>query len=124
VTRQQIAPHRKIQVGQATFVNSDFPYCAMYIFDRALAREHLGTRSASRELSASVAGWGELEHASLGQMRENVQSGFYTRYLVPVDPDTLQPLPPCVVHHSADKYTNLDVIHGRIPLDDVFAKWP
>jgi hypothetical protein len=124
VARQPILPHQKLQIGQATFVNSDFPFCAMYIFDRALARAHLGTRSASQELSLSVESWGVIELASAGQMLENVQSGFANRYLVPVDADTLRPLPACIVHHATDKYTNLDDQHGRLPLDEVFARWP
>ena len=124
VARQPILPHQKLQIGHATFVNSDYPFCAMYIFDRALARAHLGTRSAAQELSAAVENWGVIELASAGQMFENVQSGFFSRYLVPVEPDTLQLLPACVVHHSSDKYTNLDDEHGRLPLDGVFARWP
>jgi hypothetical protein len=122
VDRQPVLAHQKLQFGQTTFVNTDFPFCAMYIFDRALARAHLGTRSASQELSASVEKWGVIEHASLGQMFEGVPSGFFSRYLVPVDPDTLQLLPACVVHHSSDKYTNLDVQHGRVPLNEVFVR--
>jgi hypothetical protein len=105
-------------------VNSNFPFCAMYIFDRALAHEHLGTRSASQTSSESIEKWGVIELASLGQMFENVPSGFFSRYLVPVAPDPLRPLPSCIVHHASDKYTNLDALHGRLPLDDIFAPWP
>jgi hypothetical protein len=121
---QPILPHQKFQIGQATFVSLDFTFCGIYIFDRALARAHLGTRSASQELSLSVSTWGVIELASAGQMFEQMQSGYPSRCLVPVDPDTLQPRPACVVHHSSDKYTNLDVQHGRLPLDDVFVRWP
>jgi hypothetical protein len=73
-------------------------------------------------LSASVESRGVIELASAGQMLEDVPTGFGNRYLVPVDPETLQLLPACVVHHSSDKYTNLDVLHGRLPLDEVFVR--
>jgi hypothetical protein len=121
---QPVLPHQHFRIGQITVVNSDFPFCAMYVFDRALAREHLGTRSAVRESSWQVEQWGDIEHASLGQMQENVRPGFRSRYLVPIDAETLAPLPACIVHHASDKYTNLDAEHGRVPLDGVFSRWP
>lgn len=124
VARQPILAHQKLQVGRTTFVNSNYPFCAMYIFDHALARAHLGTRSASQALSGTIENWGVIELASLGQMFEDVKSGFFSRYLLPIDPATLWPMPACVVHHGSDKYTNLDVLHGRVPLEEIFARWP
>lgn len=119
---QPLLPHEKLRVGQTMFANSNFPFCAMYIFDHALARAHQGTRSASITRSAEVEKWGVIEHASLGQMFENVPAGYFSRYLIPVDATTLCPRPACIVHHSTDKYTNLEAQHGRVPLDDVFIR--
>lgn len=121
---QPVSPRQKLRIGQTLFVNTNFPFCATYIFDHALARAHMGTRSASMEESASVVWWGVVEHASLGQMFEDVPGGVLSRYMVPVDPISLRLLPACIVHHATDKYTNLDAEHGRVPLDDVFHAEP
>lgn len=114
---------KKIDVGDLSFVNPDYPHNAMFILDRDLALEYIDSRSFDQERSIDVRpNWGLCERSSMGLCFENPPDGFFHRYVIPVNTETLRT--PCWswVYHIAEKYTtNPRVRFGKIQPDHLFS---
>ena len=98
---------QKVDVGEFTFVNPDYPYNAMFILDRDLALEYVNTRSFDRDRSIDVRPqWGLGERACMGLSFENPAEGFSCRYAIPVERDTFIIPYWSWVYHIPNNYTN------------------
>jgi hypothetical protein len=106
-------------LGQ-TFACPEFPYCASYILDRALADEYLASRSFDCERSREVCGWGIPERAAMGLCWENPPQGYRHRYVLPVSA-SLVPMPFCQTAHMPSNYTNAETVFGRVPINGLFT---
>jgi hypothetical protein len=87
------------------FVNPDFPFNAMFILDRELALEYVGTQSFDRKRSkVAKPDWDVACRAAMGLCFEDPPQGFSGRYVVPVDPVSL--IAPCwsLVYHLPNNY--------------------
>ena len=111
-------------IDQVRYIFISNPYCALFILDRALAQEHAESRSFDPEASKAVSGWGVLERAAMGQCFEDVTPGFPSRWVVPVNAETLVPERAALVHHLPNNYA-LDenpgphYMFGKIRVDEV-----
>ncbi len=114
---------RRLKVDGYEFVNVDFPWSAVLILDRELAREHVESRSFDRTQSESVRpDWDLACRAGMGLCFENVPPGFSHRYVSPVNPETLTT--PCWswVYHLPNNYTK-DRLKpfGKTRIDRIFV---
>jgi hypothetical protein len=101
------------------FLNLRYAYQAMYLFDRALALEHL----AGPAMSPEHGRWNIRERAAQGQTFVDVPRGFKTRNVVPFDPRTLRIEPGCHVHHLPNNYGIKPFFgHGTVTLDRVVSR--
>jgi len=103
---QQVTAAERLVLGGQDFIAPHWPYWAGFVLDRELVSEYLASP------------WADLEQADRLPQSHNhscrVQSawaltyaavppGAHSRYVVPVDP-YLDPLPECLVWHSANNY--------------------
>ena len=109
-----------LTVHGQTFACPEFPYCASYILDRALADEYLASRSFDYERSREVCGWGIPERAAMGLCWENPPQGYRHRYVLPVSA-SLVPMPFCQTAHMPSNYTNAETVFGRVPINGLFT---
>jgi len=99
------------------FVSHGFPYCAMYVLDRGLAKEYVASRSFTLEGSVERSHWGVRERAAMGLCFERVPAGFYSRYVLQVD-SQLRPVAGCLIHHAPNNYAaEPDGEFGRYSLE-------
>ena len=118
----QIAGKPAAEAAGQRFLPADNPYIAMFILDRALAEEHVATRSFDRLRSREVMDWDPLARAAMGLSFENVPAGFPSRYVVPVDADG-QVMTPAWVYHLPNNYANApaEIPFGKTPMTRLFA---
>lgn len=113
---------RRVMLDGYEFVNLDYPFHAMFILDRELAREYIGTRSFDRELSKEVRPDFDLAvRSGMGLCFENVPPGFAHRFACPVNPKSLTT--PCWswVYHLPNNYTNNRLKpFGKTRIDQMF----
>lgn len=113
---------RRVKLDGYEFVNLDYPWCALFILDRELALEYVGTRSYDRQLSESVRpDWDLACRAGMGVCFENVPPGFSHRGASPVNPQTLTT--PCWswVYHLPNNYTKSRLRpFGKTRIDQIF----
>ena len=109
-----------VRAGMYTFVPLDNPYCAMFVLDRALAREYSASRSFHMGASMSFSPWGTRERAAMGLCWENPPPGFPVRYVLPVDEAAMSVAPCSYVRHLPGNYTNDPATpFGKVPADAV-----
>lgn len=78
-----------LRVGDYLFAMPSTPYCALYVLDQELAREHIATPAFSPRTSMQTAPrWGLAERAAAGLCFESPPPGYTTRYVLPVNPAT------------------------------------
>ena len=95
----------RVDVNGYAFVNLDYPYNAMFILDKDLAIEYVDTRSFDRQRSEQVRPeWGLAERAAMGLCFECPPQGFTSRYVLPVDPNSLITPYWCWVYHVTGNY--------------------
>jgi hypothetical protein len=111
-----------VKLDNYVFVNLDYPWCALFILDRELALEYIGTRSFDRKLSEGVRpDWDLACRAGMGVSFENVPLGFSHRGACPVNPATLTT--PCWswVYHLPNNYTKSQLRpFGKTRTDQIF----
>ena len=114
---------KRVNVGGYAFVNLDHPYNAMFILDRHLALEYVETASFDREGSKIVQpNWDIRERAAMGLCFENPPQGFVSRYVSPVNPDTLMTPYWSWVYHITNNYTqNCRTPFGKTRTDQLFG---
>ncbi len=113
----------RVDLGGYAFVSLDFPYNAMFILDRDLAREYARSPSFDRKTSRPVQPeWSIAARAAMGLCFENVPPGFKNRYVSPVNPDTLTTPHWSWVFHIANNYvTNKYTPFAKARVDQLFA---
>ncbi len=114
---------RSVKLDGYDFVNIDYPWSAVFILDRELALEHIGTKSFDAKLSESVRpDWMTPCRAGMGLTFENIPAGFTQRGVSPVNPQTLTT--PCWswVYHLPNNYTTDQLTPlGKTRVDELFA---
>jgi len=96
---------KRIVFDGYAFVNLDYPYNAMFVLDRDLAKEYVKTPSFDRERSKAVRPeWDVAARAAMGLCFESPPSGFELRYVSPVDPSTLMTPSWSWVYHLPNNY--------------------
>jgi len=105
------------------FVNPDYPHQAMFILDRVLALEYVQSRSFDRMRSIEVRpAWGLCERASMGLCFESPPDGYWSRYVIPVNAETLRTPSWSWIYHLPNNYTgNPRAPHGKTPIELQFS---
>ncbi len=118
----------KIQTNDINFglINPKFPYAAMYLMDRELMREYLGSNAIKFDFSftnnflKSKAPTKELLNISYAFL--NVPKGFFNKLMVPYEKDRSIP-DYCLVEHTDIKYANFKKLKnmgfGKIKIRDL-----
>ncbi|RYG99623.1 MAG: hypothetical protein EON58_03255 [Alphaproteobacteria bacterium] len=101
---QRMAGKKHVDLHGVSFMNSDYPYIAMFVMTRSHAEEHLSNPSFDKEGSAGSHGWWIAERAAMGITWDNVPTGYTSRYVIGFR-DNL-PVPQAYIHHMPDNYTN------------------
>jgi hypothetical protein len=114
-----------IQIEGVSFINTDFPYMAMFILDRHYAEEYIKSRSFDQYKSAQISPWWIAERAAMGLTWEDIPINFSSRLVVPINLNTRLLQPICLIHHIPDNYTNNysdrpEFVAGRIRVKDGF----
>jgi hypothetical protein len=112
----------KIVLEDDVYLNMPNPYNPLYILDRELALEYIGSRSFDRERSRDVSSWGIAERAAMGLCLENVPAGFNSRYVVPVSRKTCMAYPQALISHLPNNYANNPRSPlAKVTLDNLFV---
>jgi hypothetical protein len=111
-----------VRVGAFAFVALDNPYCALFVLDRALAREYAASASFHVGASMSIPPLWTRERAAMGLCWEHPPPGFPVRHVVPVDETTMSVAPCSHVRHLPGNYANNPASpHGKLPVDAVLV---
>ncbi len=103
------------------FVNVDNPYNAMFMLDDELAREYVTSRSFGMETSSDVHRWDVRERAAMGLCFENVPNGFFSRYVIPINPIDRTVPSFSYLYHTPNNYANdPDGPFGKILMTRLF----
>lgn len=94
----------EVDIGELRFMNTEYPYMAMFIMNREHAAEYISSMSFDKDLSVNVHPWWIAERAAMGLTWERVPDGFSSRYVIPILHG--QPLGECYIHHLPNNYTN------------------
>jgi hypothetical protein len=95
------------------FISMCQPYQGMYMMDRDLVKEHFTSAYFSYNPQHE---WGIPEQANMGNMLDNIPSGFEHRLLVPLDNFS-----DCWIHHIQNKYVNdPEDLFSKIPTKSLF----
>lgn len=97
---------RIVKMDGFWFANMDNPYTGMFILDHDLAREYVASRSFDIETSTEVYRWGVRERAAMGLCFELVPNGFFSRYVVPINPIELSVPGFAYIYHTSNNYAN------------------
>jgi hypothetical protein len=110
---------RYIRLSGRIFLTHYEYYCAVYLFDKKLAQEHIES-FAFREETSRDHHFEYRERAAMGNCSVNVPEGRQHRYVVELGED-FAPLPHSQIFHSANNYTgNLKNSNGKIWMDEAF----
>jgi hypothetical protein len=114
------ASARGVTAGGVRFIATP-PYCALYVLDRPLARQHVESPSFDREASKALSRWAVRERAAAGVCWDRVPRGFRRRYVVPLAPDGTGFAPECLVPHLHATYAdNPTASFAKIPVHRAF----
>ena len=112
------------------FINTSFPYHAMYFYDQELMREHLLGISSNPDyghgscdinyLNRKLINLSLLEKANVGLIYKNIPEEFLNRSVVPVKLKEKLLYKYCLIKHLSNKYTNQTSVINQIPLSKVF----
>lgn len=122
----RINDRKAVDVEGIRFVNSDYPYMAMFVLNRTQMEEYVSSRSFNKTSSESVCPcWWIAERAAMGLTWEAVPPGFTSRIAIPIDSSNSLPLPVCMIHHIPNNYTNdytdrPAYVFGRLAVVDAF----
>ncbi len=124
--QQTLSEQKSVTVHNLDFVSLNFPYMAMYVFDRALMEEYLNSRSADMEMSQQISSWGLMERAAMGLTWEQVPGEFISRQVVPIKSHTRMPHPMSWIYHMSSNFTNdyspgPNYVFGKIRMDEIFS---
>jgi len=114
----------KVRVSdKLSFININFPYQGMYLYDRELMSEHLSGVSSNPDFGI----WGTREKAAQGLTFVNIPKGFRSRNVIPYDRKRGQIDQQCFIHHLPNNYANSDDPRnklGQLPVDQIIKKGP
>ena len=119
----------KIKINKDyNFVNNEFPYQGMYLYDRDLMREHLSGPSSNPDCGHGAFNLNFIDDrminldlmakANIGLTYINAPSGFFNRMVTLFNNKKKEIDDNCQIQHLTNKYTNLDSLHGNIKLKD------
>jgi len=101
---QGMAGKKRVDIDGVSFMNSDYPYIAMFVMTRSHVEEHLANPSSDKDGSAGSHGWWIAERAAMGITWDNVPSGYTSRYVIGFKEGL--PVPQAYIHHLPNNYTN------------------
>ena len=112
------------------FVNSKYPYHAMYLMDREMMEEYLLSNSTSLDFSFSnkfmKSNYPIKELANISYAYLNIPQGYHNKLMIPYDKNK-KILSCCQILHNENKYTNFvrmkKIGFGTIYLDNFFKKF-
>lgn len=109
----------QLTIGDKVFAQMPYPYCAMWVADKYLLSKFM--HSPHWTIGESTAVWGVREMAAGSIQFVNTPAGFFSAWVVPVDPLTLCPLQIAAVRHGSNKGPHLpEGIWGRVPVCETF----
>jgi hypothetical protein len=110
-----------VRAGGFDFIALDTPHSAMFIMDRALAREHANSDGFAQGPSMATSPWKTRERAAMGLCWEAPPPGFSVRHVVPFDPATLEVASCAHVRHLPGNYAQDPASpFAKIPASKVF----
>ncbi len=112
------------------FINTSFPYHAMYFYDQELMREHLFGVSSNPDyghgshdinyLNPKLINLSLLEKANIGLIYKNLSNEFLNRSVIAVKFREKQLYKYCLIKHLTNKYTNQTLVTKQIPINGIF----
>lgn len=110
----------KIEIGPYFFVSPPIPYCALYVLDRDLAREHIASAAYDRLASEKAVRYDIRMRAAFGQCWENIPRGFRSRYAIAIDPARAIAAAECWVPHLPNNYvTRMATPSAKLPMRNI-----
>ena len=111
------------------FINNEFPYQGMYLYDRELMKEHLFGPSSNPDcghgafdsnfLDERMINQDLMAKANIGLTYINPPYGFFNRIVIPFDTKKKRIDPICEIQHLSNRYANTHSSFGNIKIEDV-----
>ena len=119
----------KIKVNNNyNFVNNEFPYQGMYLYDRDLMREHLSGPSSNPDCGHGAFNLNFIDDrminqdlmakANLGLTYINPPYGFFNRIVIPFEIKKKRIAKFCEIQHLSNRYSNTQSSFGNIKVED------
>jgi len=121
--RQRIDPvqQRGVEADGRRFV-AVTPYCALYVLDRSLARQHVASPAFDKEASKALSRWAVRERAAAGACWDQPPRGFRSRYVVPIAAGGESFAAECWVPHLHASFADKEGTRfGKIPVHQAFG---
>jgi hypothetical protein len=111
------------------FINNEFPYQGMYLYDRELMKEHLFGPSSNPDcghgafdsnfLDERMINQDLMAKANIGLTYINPPYGFFNRIVIPFDTKKKRIDPICEIQHLSNRYANTYSSFGNIKVEDI-----
>ncbi len=112
------------------FVNTKFPYQAMYLYDRSLMKEHIVGPSSNPDfghgafkikyLNKNMINLDLMAKVNAGLIYKDIPFGFLNRYVLPVNLKTNRINNYCLIKHLSNKYIYQKSKYGKIKVGNIF----
>lgn len=110
------------------FINNEFPYQGMYLYDRDLMREHLSGPSSNPDCGHGAFNTNFIDNrminldlmakANIGLTYINPPYGFFNRIVIPFDTKKKRIVSICEIQHLSNKYANTKSSFGNVKIND------
>ena len=112
--RLKYSPKLYFKNNENAFINLNFPYHAMYLYDRTLMKEHLNGNSSNPDdgygaldgnyINPKLINFDIMAKANVGLIYKNPPEGFLNRSVVPVNLKKKIFYEGCLIKHLSNKY--------------------
>ena len=110
------------------FINNEFPYQGMYLYDRDLMKEHLFGPSSNPDCGHGAYNTDYIDErminldlmakANIGLTYLNVPQGFLNRIVIPLNVKNQKIDSTCEIQHLSNKYANTTSSFGNIKIEE------
>ena len=119
----------KIKINKDyNFINNEFPYQGMYLYDRDLMKEHLFGPSSNPDCGHGAFNLNFIDDrmikldlmakANIGLTYINPPYGFFNRIVIPFEIKKKRIAKFCEIQHLSNRYSNIQSSFGNIKVED------
>ena len=119
----------KIKINKDyNFINNEFPYQGMYLYDRDLMKEHLSGPSSNPDCGHGAFNVNFIDNrminldlmakANIGLTYINPPYGFFNRIVIPFEAKKKRIAKFCEIQHLSNRYSNTQSSFGNIKVED------